>query len=81
MSQPELNQLQDSLNRAQPATPEQAAAVEELKGHVQQSMTDSGHHATLKERLQERIVLFEDGHPQLNAAMQSAINTLSLSGI
>ncbi len=79
--QPELNQLQESLNNAQPATPEQAEAVEELKGHVEQAQADSSHHATLRERLEARLVLFEDGHPQLNAAMQSAINTLSLGGI
>ena len=81
MSQPELNDLQQSLNSAEPTTPEQAEAVEELKGHVEKSMTDPAHHNTLRERLQERIVLFEDGHPQLAAAMESAINTLSLGGI
>lgn len=81
MSQPELNELQESLNAAEPTTPEQAEAVEELKGHVEKAQTDSEHHATLRERLEKNIVLFEDGHPRLNAAMQSAINTLSLGGI
>jgi hypothetical protein len=81
VSQPELNELQQSLDAAQPTTPEQAEAVAELKEHVEKAQTDSAHHATLRERLQARLVLFEDGHPQLNTAMQSAINTLSLGGI
>lgn len=81
VSQPELNQLQDSLNHAEPATPEQTEAVEELKGHVEKALVEPEHQATLRERLQKHVVLFEDSHPQLNAAMQSAINTLSLGGI
>ncbi|MFN8377919.1 MAG: DUF4404 family protein [Anaerolineae bacterium] len=79
--QPELNQLQESLNSAQPNTPEQAAAVEELKGDVDKAIKEPEHRATLRERLEKNVILFEDSHPQLGAAMQSAINTLSLGGI
>ncbi|MBL8145910.1 MAG: DUF4404 family protein [Anaerolineae bacterium] len=79
--QPGLNQLQESLNNAQPATPEQAAAVEELKGDVNKALVEPEHRATLRERLEKHVVLFEDSHPQLGAAMHSAINTLSLGGI
>ena len=79
--QPGLNQLQESLNSAQPATPEQAAAVEELKSDVDKALVEPEHRATLRERLQKHVVLFEDDHPQLGAAMNSAINTRSLGGI
>ncbi len=81
MTQPELDQLQQSLDSAQPADAQQQAAVDTLKQDVQRSKEDSSHHATLRERLQEHMVLFQDSHPDLAGAMQSAINTLSLSGI
>lgn len=80
-NQPELNHLQESLNNAQPTTPEQTQAVEELKGDLDKAMAEPEHRATLRERLEKHAVLFEDSHPQLSAAMQSAINTLSLGGI
>ena len=45
------------------------------------ALVEPEHRATLRERLQKHVVLFEDDHPQLGAAMNSAINTLSLGGI
>ncbi len=60
------------------------AKIEQIKATIQDVLAQSGeeeHHVTLREQLTEAVIGFEAEHPTLGAAINTAINILSNSGV
>lgn len=55
--------------------------AEKLKNSIQRGLDNPDDHQTLLEELEESLLIFSENHPKLAAALQSAINALSLGGI
>lgn len=55
--------------------------AEKLKSSIQRGLDNPDDNQTLLEELEESLLVFSENHPKLAAALQSAINALSLGGI
>jgi hypothetical protein len=81
MPKDSLQQLNQHLENTEAKDSAQQAGIDELKQHVQQGIDDPASHPDLLTRLEKAILLYEDDHPALAAAMRSAINVLSSGGM
>jgi CHASE3 domain sensor protein len=78
-----LQRLEQELHRTSAADPETQEHLNQLKGAVQQTLTqpDDQAHATLRERLKGAVQQFERRHPGLIAAAEEVSEALAHVGI
>lgn len=81
MSREPLDHINQQLQNTQGVDANQQAQLDALKQHIEKGLDDSEYHPTLVEELEEAVILFSDDHPELAAALRSAINILSSGGV
>ncbi len=77
-----VNDLKDQIEKTQ-VDGEKHQRLEGIKEsiHLFNTDPDEKHYQTLKEQLEEALFLFDAEHHELVIAMQSAITSLSNSGV
>ncbi|MBK9125758.1 MAG: DUF4404 family protein [Chloroflexi bacterium] len=76
-----LKRLQQEIENTQAASDEQAASMADLRNHVQRAIDEPENAPNLLEALRHSFAQFQAEHPQLAAAIQTAVDFLAESGV
>jgi translin len=76
-----LSELSQTLQQTTAATPAQQAELTALQDDVQQALTTPTPTPTLRQRLQDSLLHFEVGHPELITRIEAALHALTHAGI
>lgn len=72
-----LQQLHEQLEAAKTDNAATQAQINELQQHL----ANQDDHDSLRDRLEQALVHFDEEHPDIAAAIRTAIDTLSSAGI
>ncbi|KXK49076.1 MAG: DUF4404 family protein [Chloroflexi bacterium] len=76
-----LKKLQQEIEKTQASNDEQAASMADLRDHIQRAIDEPENAPGLLEALRGSFAQFQADHPQLAAAIQSAVDFLAESGV
>lgn len=76
-----LKKLQQEIENTQAASDEQAASMADLHNHVQRAIDEPEQAPNLLAALRSSFAQFQAEHPQLAAAIQTAVDFLAESGV
>lgn len=81
MTHETLKRLQDKLNDFEAQSEEAQAQVDHLKEQVNAAVENEEHAPALIEWLDRALILFDNDHPDIAAAIRKTINVLINSGV
>ncbi|MDX1992999.1 MAG: DUF4404 family protein [bacterium] len=76
-----LRDLYAELEHLESEDHDTRATAQEMRDYLQQAIDTDEHHSTLAERLEAAFTRFEVDHPKIAAAIRSAVDQLSASGV